>query len=282
VPAGPSRSQRVQKLPVGPSRSQWVQGSQKVPAGPSGCRSSQWVPAGPSGSQLVPVSAGFPAGPSGSRWVLEGVDGCRWPWCLRVDCPQGHSRCGWPGVLGAVPGAWRCSATGTGAPSATTTGGCRTRRWSAGSWAARLLWPPRREPGSERARVPSGSTGCGAGALRSAWPCAGTEVGGRTSAPTKRTPAPSAQVTCGGAGGRAGGRAADPLPDRCSPQLTASSPSAPPSPPGPPCRCPRSPSRLRRRAWVQRAQVRCAWVEPAQRACAQGERARGTACTGTA
>lgn len=111
--------------------------------------------------------------------------------------PQSHSRCAWLGALGAVRGAWSCCTPGAGARSATTTGDCRTRRWSAGSWAVGLRWLPHREPGLGKAPAPFGSTTCGAAAMSSALSSAGTGGGTAMSAPTRRMPALCARVGSG-------------------------------------------------------------------------------------
>lgn len=119
------------------------------------------------------------------------------------DILQSHSRCAWLGALGAVRGAWSCCTPGAGAQSAMMTGDCRTRRWSAGSWAVGLRWLPHQGPGSGKAPAPFGSTTCGAAAMSSALPSAGTGGGTTMSAPTRRMPALCAQVGSrhGGEGG---------------------------------------------------------------------------------
>lgn len=134
-------------------------------------------------------------GPSKSqstRWVMVGPGDAGGP--IPNDILQSHSRCAWLGALGAVRGAWSCCTPGAGAQSAMMTGDCRTRRWSAGSWAVGLRWLPHQGPGSGKAPAPFGSTTCGAAAMSSALPSAGTGGGTTMSAPTRRMPALCAQL----------------------------------------------------------------------------------------
>uniref|UniRef100_A0A8C3JWQ3 Uncharacterized protein n=1 Tax=Calidris pygmaea TaxID=425635 RepID=A0A8C3JWQ3_9CHAR len=115
---------------------------------------------------------------------------------------QGLPPCGWWGPRGAAPAGWRSSTPGSGAPSAMTCGGCRTRRWSAGSWAVGL---PSMHPGQlflARAPGPSGWTMCGAKGMSR--PCWGAQLlpGVSPIASTGRTLPLSAQVLA--TGGREG------------------------------------------------------------------------------
>lgn len=70
-----------------------------------------------------------------------------WGWTPKMPCPRPHPlcsplqaptpcSCGLRMVRVPAQGAWRCCTTPPGTASATATGACWRRRWSASSWAA--------------------------------------------------------------------------------------------------------------------------------------------------
>lgn len=84
--------------------------------------------------------------------------------------------------------------TAPGGPCATTCGACPPPRWCAGSWAAGRPWRPRGAGCLGPALAPSSWMTCGARAARPAWGGATTSACRCTTAGTRRTPGPSAQV----------------------------------------------------------------------------------------